>query len=91
MNAWRPIRKPVRNDIYGNNIVTSEYRDKWRPQELFLASEANITLIYLIREVKDRKTKLSRMITRSGICNKIIKISIHYGGNTERRLRLRED
>lgn len=43
-------------------------------------------MIYSIWEVKDRETKLSRMITRSGVCNKIIKVSIHCDGNAKRRL-----
>lgn len=57
----------------------------------FLGSEDNGTLlIYSIWELKDRETKLSRMITRSGVCNKIIKVSIHCDGNAKRRLYLGE-
>ena len=57
----------------------------------FLVSEANGTLLmYSIWEVKDRETRLSRMITRSGVCSKIIKVSIHCDGNAKRRLCLGE-
>lgn len=51
----------------------------------FLGSEANGTsLMCSVWEVKDRETKLSRMSTRSSVCNKMIKVSIHCDGNAKR-------
>lgn len=52
----------------------------------FLGSKANRNFIDVLNMgSKDREMELSRIITRSGMCSKMIKVSIHSDGNAKRR------